>query len=322
MGAAYYALGERKPLFLMGVGAAAALCQTTAACLAGLALLPTSMRSARELQAGRESMLRSGCSSVRLITEDGQELDSFFKSAEPGSQSGSESGAGATGAPERKRCILYLCCQGETCETALSRLKSFRCWNVLLLNHRGVGHAGRPSALGLVLDAESALHYLTAPAASGGRGFAPGEVAVYGHSLGGGVAPIACLAFPGVAVISDRSFSSTSAVVMGLLPVRLQPFGLLVSLLSSHVLGTQLEAARAWEALRAPKIALFHPRDEAIRPCAQLQAALSGSALSSTFLLKMEQDSGEGHMRWLTESESKVLQDALLRAMPGPVVRC
>jgi pimeloyl-ACP methyl ester carboxylesterase len=129
------------------------------------------------------------------------------------------------------------------------------------------------------LDAVGALAFLTAPAERGGEGLPPHAVALLGHSLGGGVAPEAAAFFPGVTVISDRSFSRLSAAAGGLFLLDAPPWArALLRFVMARFACWEYDAIRHWRALppETPKIVAFEPADEVIRGPAQLHSELRG----------------------------------------------
>lgn len=84
---------------------------------------------------------------------------------------------------------------------------------LLLIDYRGYGKSGgSPSESGLYLDGQSALDWL------GSKGVGPGEIVVFGKSLGGGVA---CQIAGGkqlLGLVLESTFTSLSSVARNLFP--------------------------------------------------------------------------------------------------------
>lgn len=80
-------------------------------------------------------------------------------------------------------------------------------WGALLVSWRGYGgNPGWPSEAGLLEDARAALRWLEA------GGVAAGQVAVYGESLGSGVAVQLAIEAPVAAVVLEAPYTSIAAV--------------------------------------------------------------------------------------------------------------
>lgn len=79
-------------------------------------------------------------------------------------------------------------------------------YNVLLPDYRGYGNSsgGQPSEAGVYQDAEASWQYLV-----GQRGIRPGQLFIYGHSLGGAIAIELALHHPEAAgLITEGTFTS------------------------------------------------------------------------------------------------------------------
>lgn len=185
----------------------------------------------------------------------------------------------------RRPAILYLGGNGEHYEFRADLLLSAyrrRGYAVALVNYRGVGcSGGTASRDGAVVDAASALAYLVH-----GCGYDPRQVAVLGHSIGGAFAAEAARAFPGVLVISDRSFANLSGVALYQIapeavegPAAVTWVGTAarwaVRALIRHVALWELDAVAHWGTLPAgSKLVAWSPADAVIPLPAQLAAAL------------------------------------------------
>ena len=120
--------------------------------------------------------------------------------------------------------------------------------NVLIVDYRGYGRsAGRPSEEGLYLDAQAAWDYLV-----GSKGTAPGDVIVFGRSLGGAVAAwLAAEERPG-ALILESTFNSARDFVA-------QAFPMLSWLIVRRY---EFDTAARLTAIRCPVLVLHSPQDE------------------------------------------------------------
>lgn len=126
---------------------------------------------------------------------------------------------------------------------------------VLILDYRGYGLSeGRPSEAGLYLDAAAAWDYLI-----GNRGFAPGDVVIFGRSLGGAVAARLAAGWsdrvrPG-GLILESTFSSARDMARTLYPVL------------SHLvpLRFDFDTVQALAAVRCP-VMVLHSREDEIIP--------------------------------------------------------
>jgi hypothetical protein len=113
-------------------------------------------------------------------------------------------------AQKGKRWIIYLGGNGEVYEfgtdTAVPLASSLGA-NMLLFNHRGVGHSGGEIRRGddLVHDAHDAIEYLLRT----NEGLTEDQILLFGHSIGGGVASqVVATHHTRCSLILDRSFSS------------------------------------------------------------------------------------------------------------------
>jgi len=119
--------------------------------------------------------------------------------------------------------------------------------SLLLLDYRGYGKSqGRPTEKGLYADADAAYQYLI------DSGRAPGQIVLYGESLGTAVAVDLAARRPCAGVILQAPFSSASDVAGRLLP--------LLGPLLVHSFDSRSKIGR----LRAPLLFLHGDRDEVI----------------------------------------------------------
>jgi pimeloyl-ACP methyl ester carboxylesterase len=207
-------------------------------------------------------------------------------------------------------------------------------FSVLGLNYRGVSTSlGESTRHGLVLDVVAALSFLTASPLNGGEGLPPHSVALLGHSLGGGVAPEAAAFFPGVAVISDRSFSRLSDAAGGLFLLSAPPAArAALRFVIARLAAWEFDATRHWRALppASAKLAVVEPGDEVIKVPAQLASELAGRGFvpsgepaspdAAGSAMVMEQLRGSAHNRAWTDAEMARVLRWLNAAMTAPQV--
>ena len=122
--------------------------------------------------------------------------------------------------------------------------------SVLLYDYRGYGgNPGRPSEDGTYRDAEAAFDWLTGPG-----GVAPGDVTLYGESLGGAVAIALATRRPAGRLIVENTFTTLPEVGQ-----RAYPW-LPVKLLSS----IRYDSLSRVAGLAMPKLVIHSPEDELI----------------------------------------------------------
>jgi uncharacterized protein len=144
---------------------------------------------------------------VWIDTEDGERLHAWFIPTER------ETGAEGT--------VLFF--QGNAGNKAtripLARELSTAGYNVLLVDYRGYGQStGQPSEEGLYADAMASWHFLTDD-----RRIAPGDIAIFGRSLGGGPATWLATQVDARALLLESTFTSVPDVAAHhypFLPVR------------------------------------------------------------------------------------------------------
>ena len=124
-------------------------------------------------------------------------------------------------------------------------------FSVLAIDYRGYGHSeGRASVRNAKEDAQAAWAYLTRT-----RRIAPGKIALYGRSLGGGVAADLASRQPAAALILESTFSSLSDIGeqrYPLLPVKL-------------LLHEDLDSAAALRRIHYPTL-IAHSRNDRVVP--------------------------------------------------------
>jgi alpha-beta hydrolase superfamily lysophospholipase len=141
---------------------------------------------------------------VRFVTRDGVSLHGWFVPA-----------------PQADRVLLF--CHGNGGNIS-HRLDSIRIFHelglsVFIFDYRGYGLSeGRPSEAGTYRDAEAAWNYLTET-----RGFPPGRIVIYGHSLGAAIAAHVAQGRRPSALVLESAFTSVPDVASRhywFLPVR------------------------------------------------------------------------------------------------------
>jgi fermentation-respiration switch protein FrsA (DUF1100 family) len=122
--------------------------------------------------------------------------------------------------------------------------------NVLIIDYRGYGRSqGRPSELGLYRDAEAAWHYLQEQ-----RGFQPGDIIIFGRSLGGAVATQLASRVQPRALILESTFSSVREMAHLMMPWLSRLF----------YLRYDFDTAEVISRVRAPLLVMHSPQDEII----------------------------------------------------------
>lgn len=122
--------------------------------------------------------------------------------------------------------------------------------NVLIIDYRGYGLSeGSPTEQGLYLDASAAWDYLT-----GQRGVRPGQIILFGRSLGGAVAAELASRVKPAALILESTFSSARDMAQGLFP------RLSYLLLMRYRFDSEARLAQ----VRVPLLMLHSPQDDVI----------------------------------------------------------
>jgi fermentation-respiration switch protein FrsA (DUF1100 family) len=139
-----------------------------------------------------------GLHDVRVQTADGLSLIAWFRPPPPGAPT-----------------LLYLHGNGGSLGGRLRRIRMFAAsgLGLMCLEYRGYGpNAGKPSEVGLNLDAHAALAFLA------DRDIQSTSVILYGESLGTGVAVRLATEKPVAAVLLDSPYTSIAAIGQGKLP--------------------------------------------------------------------------------------------------------
>lgn len=193
---------------------------------------------------------------LALVAADGVKLHGWMIAAAPGSGgSPGTSQAGDSrpgGAPANKGAVLVCHGNAGNVSNCIGIAGAFRAlgYAVLLFDYRGYGMSeGRPDERGTYLDAETAWAHLIEV-----EGFAPERVAIFGQSLGGGVAShLAREVRPG-ALIVENAF--TSAPELGAELYRLLPVKLLIR--------ARYPTLENLAASDVPKLVIHTPEDDIV----------------------------------------------------------
>lgn len=149
--------------------------------------------------------------------------------------------------------------QNEVAQFADTAIEDGRVVNFLLFDYRGVkANSPLPSGVkDLIIDAESVYLYATNHFQISKENFH-----IYGFSLGGGVSLVWRSLHPEIEgkCVTDRSFSSSKAVVMEQLPSVLNE----VTAWLCEKLGWNLESALAWLKIQAEKLCVYSEEDPII----------------------------------------------------------
>jgi len=191
---------------------------------------------------------------LTLATADGERLDAWFVPA-----------------PQANVVALILHGNAGNMSHRMDTIAMFHRlgYAVLIVDYRGYGHStGRPSEEGLYRDAVAAWDYLTRE-----RGVAPGQIVIFGESLGGAVAAwLAARERPGALVLSSV-FTSAPELAGDLYPWL--PTRWLVRL--------RYDTRAALEQIHCPVLVAHSPDDEII-PFRHGQLLYAAAAEPKAFL--------------------------------------
>lgn len=172
--------------------------------------------------------------------------------------------------------------------------------NVLIVDYRGYGRSqGSPSEPGLYRDAAASWRYLT-----GTRGFDPGQIVVFGRSLGGAVAAqLAATVEPG-ALILESTLSSARDFARSVFPL----------LSRLVVVRYDFDTVDSVRQVHCPVLVL-HSREDEIMPFA-LGEKVFEAANPPRFLVELQGDHNGGFLqsRPAYERELRVFIDRALAA--------
>jgi fermentation-respiration switch protein FrsA (DUF1100 family) len=186
-------------------------------------------------------------------------------------------------APRRRGVLLWCHGNGGNIIHRLEPMQGFyrRGLSVFIFDYRGYGQSqGRPSERGTRLDARAAYAYLTRE-----RKVAPGELILYGTSLGAAVAGELAAQHPAAGLILETPFPSIAAVaklMYGGLPVH-------------KLLEARYELAAHLKAVRMPVLVL-HGDQDTIIPYALGQAVFEAANEPKRFYRIPGADHNDTHL--------------------------
>lgn len=172
---------------------------------------------------------------VTLQTSDGVDIHGWFV---PGSGS---------------RVVLFFHGNAGNISHRLDSIRQFHALglSVLIVDYRGYGRSGgRPSEAGMNRDALAAWDYLT-----GQMGIDPGDIIVFGRSLGGSVAAKLAASTEPLALVVESAFTSVPDIASELYPW-----------LPARWLSRMRHATRDYVAKVRSPVLVIHSRDDEIIP--------------------------------------------------------
>ena len=175
---------------------------------------------------------------LQLTTSDGESVHGWFI---PGA---------------RKKPAVLFCHGNASTVSAPSHLKLLELLHslglaVLIFDYRGFGKSsGSPSEEGTYLDADSAWQHLVQA-----RGYAPGDIVIWGKSLGGGIASYLASRHPDCrALVLESTFTSLPDIGRGIVPF------LPVSWILRHVYPVKAHVRQ----VESPVLVMHSPQDETV----------------------------------------------------------
>ena len=195
--------GALLTVIKIGAAAYAGLCVLVFAKQAGYVYVPD-----REV-VGTPADLGMSFENLTLSTTDGLSLQAWFVPSE-------------TNSPAESPTVLF--CHGNAGDIG-DRIYSVQTFhrmglNVMIFDYRGYGNSeGKPSEKGTYEDARTAWRYLTED-----KGIDPGNIAIFGRSLGAAVACELAGEVDAAALVMESTFSSATdmaGMMFPYLPVRL-----------------------------------------------------------------------------------------------------
>lgn len=245
---------------------------------------------------------------LTLETEDGEQISAWY--LEGPAASGDDPGGGLGDGRPSGLVALYLHGNAGNMGGRLAVLEGLRALglSVLIIDYRGFGDSsGRPTVPGTHLDARAAWDHLVEV-----RGYAPGQIVVWGRSLGGAVAIERAAAAseagtPPAALVVESTFTSTIDIGLSVYPW-----------LPIRRLGAKIDypSLARIAAVAAPLLLAHSPDDDLIPPShgdALFEAARSTPSATFEAL-----DGGHNDGR-LTDPDHRDAARVFLRALPvGP----
>lgn len=175
------------PILLIAIGGYAALAGVVYLIQGTLLFVPG------ELRYGDPSSIGLAYEEARLSTEDGESLQAWWVPR-----------------PDARATVLFFHGNAGNITTRLETIRTLHRLglNTFIIDYRGYGESsGRPTEKGLYRDAETAWRYLISE-----RGLPPGEIVLYGRSLGAAVAIWLAERVPEGALIAESGFTSVPEI--------------------------------------------------------------------------------------------------------------
>ncbi|MHB8655514.1 MAG: alpha/beta hydrolase [Terriglobia bacterium] len=191
---------------------------------------------------------------VWLTDEDGVRINAWFlpNSASP-------------------KVLLWFHGNAENIGMGLEQMKAFSRLgtNIFEIDYRGYGKSeGSPNEAGVYLDGEAAYRYLTET-----RHFAPRNVFIYGHSLGGAVATEMAFRHPCGGLIVESSFTSPRDMARHVLKI---PF-------MEYVLKSRFDSIGKIAQIHAP-VMIIHGKEDKLIPFLMGERLYAAAHEPKTFL--------------------------------------
>ncbi|MBE1237828.1 alpha/beta hydrolase [Phaeovibrio sulfidiphilus] len=219
---------------------------------------------------------------VRLHTADGERLGAWFVPARSGADT-----------PVGRRTLLF--CHGNAGNIS-HRIQSIALFNglgldVLIFDYRGFGESsGTPSVRGTEMDARAAWDWLVRE-----KGVSPGDIVIYGRSLGGGVAAsLAARVQPG-GLILDSTFTTIQDVLETLYP----------GVPGRFFLPQDFDTPKALESVSVPLL-VFHSTEDETVPYALGQRLFEGYGGANKTLRPLRGDHNTGFLQDIAAYRSAV----------------
>src|SRR5579859_528425 len=195
-----------------------------------------------------------GLEEIWLTTEDGVRLNAWFLAN-----------------PASPRVLLWFHGNATNIGQQLDELETYSRLgtNIFEIDYRGYGKSeSSPNEAGVYRDGEAAYRYLTET-----RHFAPRNVFIYGHSLGGGVATEIAFRHPCGGLIVESSFTSIRDMAHHILKI---PF-------IEYVLKSRFDSIGKIAQIHAP-VMIIHGREDKLIPFSMGQKLYAAALEPKTFL--------------------------------------
>ena len=195
-------------------------------------------------QAGREGEASPKIEDVWMTAADGVRLHGWYCNAPP------TNGEASSLIPDTMTLLWFHGNAGNLTHRypVVERLLEQRI-NVFIIDYRGYGRSeGSPSEEGLYMDASAAWDYLTRE-----RKIPPGNIVIFGDSLGGAVAIELATKVEAAGLIVQSSFTSIKDMAAQVMPF-----------VPTFILRTRMDSINKIARVRSPKLFIHSPADEMI----------------------------------------------------------